>query len=52
MLLCVYCVSQANFVLSSIWNRNKISIVNWMLPTIDDPPVDYVRCSAHSVTQT
>jgi hypothetical protein len=34
---------EANFVLESIWSRSKISIVNWLLPTIDAPPVDYVR---------
>lgn len=35
---------EANFVLASIWNRSKMSIINWLVPTIDQPPVDYIRC--------
>lgn len=34
---------EANFVVESIWRRNKISIINWLVPTIDNPPVDYIR---------
>lgn len=35
---------EANFVVESIWKRNKVSIINYLVPTIDNPPVDYIRC--------
>jgi hypothetical protein len=34
---------EANYVINSVWNRSALTVANFMLPAIDDPPVDYVR---------